>query len=103
MTIDLHNETPIRFSEIPGWCEETIGHRVNRSTCHRWRTRGCRGVKLETTLVGGTRYSTIEALERFFAGATAAADGNNIVCITGGMTDPAAIQRAESYLESEGI
>ena len=74
--IDLQNEIPIRFSEIPAWCESTLGTRINRSTCHRWRTRGARGVKLETVLVGGARYTTVEAIERFFASATLVADGD---------------------------
>jgi Protein of unknown function (DUF1580) len=41
----------------------------------RWRTHGVRGVKLETILVGGKRYTSREALQRFIERTTAAADG----------------------------
>ena len=100
--LDIKNESAIRVSKIPDWCAEHIGHTINRSTVFRWRTRGCRGVKLETILVGNARYSTLEALERFFAGSTAAADGNPYRnSVPFGTTDP--IQRAKSYLDSEGI
>ena len=98
--IDLQNETPLKFADIPSWLEETTGHRPNRSTCHRWRTRGCRGCRLSTSLIGGIRFTSIEALERFFAGATAAADGDHVL-ITGGMTDEAAIDRAERFLDAD--
>lgn len=37
-------------------------------TLWRWSQKGCRGVRLETILVGGIRYTSREALERFIAG-----------------------------------
>lgn len=61
--IDPTTETLIRFQEagrrIPG----------NPSVCalHRWRLSGVRGAKLETLLVGGTRFTSIEAIARFIA------------------------------------
>lgn len=51
------------------------GRGVNVSTTCRWFLRGIAGVKLETILIGGVRYTSREALQRFFAAATAAADG----------------------------
>jgi hypothetical protein len=45
------------------------------STVWRWQLRGVRGVRLETILLGGTRYTSHEALERFTTACTAAADG----------------------------
>lgn len=59
--IDPSAETLIRFQEagrrIPG----------NPSVCalHRWRISGVRGAKLETLLVGGTRFTSVEAIARF--------------------------------------
>ncbi|MBX3437201.1 MAG: DUF1580 domain-containing protein [Planctomycetaceae bacterium] len=47
----------------------------NISTLHRWRLHGVRGHKLETVLVGGRRFTSDEALERFIARTTAAGDG----------------------------
>jgi hypothetical protein len=35
------------------------------ATLHRWRLRGVKGVKLETVLVGGRRFTSVEALARF--------------------------------------
>jgi hypothetical protein len=53
----------------------TIPGRPNLSTLHRWRLRGVHGVRLETCRVGGRRFTSREALERFAAATTAAADG----------------------------
>ena len=49
---------------------------VHVCTVHRWRLRGVKGIKLETTRVGGRRYTTAEWLDRFHAAVTAAADGD---------------------------
>jgi hypothetical protein len=35
------------------------------ATLHRWRLRGVKGVKLETVLVGGRRFTSVEAIARF--------------------------------------
>jgi hypothetical protein len=40
--------------------------RPHPSTLWRWSARGIKGIKLETTLVGGRRYVSLEALARFF-------------------------------------
>ncbi|MEX2288269.1 MAG: DUF1580 domain-containing protein [Planctomycetaceae bacterium] len=45
---------------------------VNPATIWRWRTKGVKGVKLETFAIGGRQYTTREALERFITGVTAA-------------------------------
>lgn len=39
--------------------------RPHVSTLWRWYTRGVRGVRLETLVVGGRRYTSREALQRF--------------------------------------
>jgi hypothetical protein len=41
------------------------GQPVHRSVLERWRTRGIRGIVLETALIGGTRVTTEQAIERF--------------------------------------
>ena len=38
------------------------------ATLFRWAQKGCRGTRLETILVGGIRYTSREALDRFIAG-----------------------------------
>jgi Protein of unknown function (DUF1580) len=42
------------------------GRKAAVSTLHRWATLGVRGVILETLQVGGTRCTSIGALQRFF-------------------------------------
>lgn len=45
---DWNNETLIRMTEI------TIsGRRINAATAYRWKNKGVRGHKLETTWAGG--------------------------------------------------
>jgi hypothetical protein len=42
------------------------GRKTNVSTLYRWSQAGCRGVRLETIQIGGTRCTSREALQRFF-------------------------------------
>ena len=35
------------------------------ATLFRWAQKGCRGVRLESALIGGIRYTSREALDRF--------------------------------------
>jgi len=59
---DLLHEQLVAVAEIP----KHLPKRVHVSTCHRWYVRGIRGRKLETVLIGGRRFTTREALHRFF-------------------------------------
>jgi hypothetical protein len=56
---------------------------VHVSTLWRWVTRGLRGVRLETTMVGGARVTSLSALERFFI-ATNGTGKNSIPSATDG-------------------
>jgi Protein of unknown function (DUF1580) len=47
--------------------------RPHISTGYRFISKGCRGVILETVLVGGRRFCSREALRRFVTAVTAAA------------------------------
>lgn len=40
---------------------------VAPETAWRWALRGVRGVRLESTIIGGRRYTSREACERFLA------------------------------------
>lgn len=59
----IQTETLIPFSQarsaFPG------RQRVGLATLHRWRLSGVRGVKLETLVVGGIRFTSTEAIQRF--------------------------------------
>ena len=59
--IDIQTEKIVPVNKIPSHVPE----RPHLATCWRWIKRGCRGVKLETVLIGGKRYSSLEALQRF--------------------------------------
>lgn len=65
MSIDCELETLMTFDEartaFPG------DRRLSLATLHRWRLHGVRGVKLETLLIGGLRYTSREAIARFIA------------------------------------
>ena len=64
--IDLSSETVISLTEaakrLPA---RRGGKRPHVATLYRWSQRGCRGVRLETCQVGGTRCTSLEALQRF--------------------------------------
>lgn len=99
MSIDLTTETPITLATA---ARTLPGGAVHVSTIHRWRMKGVRGVRLETFLRGGIRYTTDEAIERFFAATTAAADGDATPVRTSRQRERA-IEQAERELERAGI
>ena len=68
------SENLLLFTKIPSHLEERTGKRPHIASCHRWRTRGIGDIKLETILIGGTRYTSEQALERFFQDSTKAKD-----------------------------
>lgn len=41
------------------------GKRLHISAVYRWALRGVRGVRLETVKIGGTTYTSREAIQRF--------------------------------------
>lgn len=41
------------------------GRSIHYVTVHRWATRGVRGVRLETTWIGGRRFTSLQAVQRF--------------------------------------
>lgn len=71
-------------------------------TTWRWDKRGVRGVKLETFVIGGRRFTTEEAFARFVERTTAAADGHTPQARTNRQRE-AAIAQAERELSEAGI
>jgi hypothetical protein len=57
----------IPLSQIPSRLplSQRTGEPIRHDTVQKWTTRGCRGVKLEVTRVGGSLYTSEEALNRF--------------------------------------
>jgi hypothetical protein len=54
---------------------KSLPGRPHASSIWRWYKKGARGVRLETILRGGRRFTSVEAIERFIIATTAAADG----------------------------
>ncbi len=73
--VDLSLETPLTLRQA---AQQAPGQ-PHVSTVNRWWRRGVRGVRLETCLVGGKRFTTRESLARFFAATTAASVADNAV------------------------
>lgn len=64
--IDIAGEQLIPISEVPRRLPpRTTGKRVHISAVYRWLQRGVRGVVLESVRVGGSTYTSVEALQRF--------------------------------------
>ena len=99
MSIDLTTETPKTLAKA---AKTLPGGAVHVSTIHRWRMKGVRGVRLETFLRGGIRYTTDEAIGRFFAATTAAADGDATPVRISRQRERD-ISQAEAELEAAGI
>ena len=100
--IDVVNEKMMPFRQVPKWCEKHIGKRIHPTTIHRWRIRGARGVKLDTILIGGQRFTSVETLLRFFAESTEA-ESPASASVTLDRHQQARVKAADIYLESEGI
>jgi len=75
--IDTTIETIRPLSHAARRVPSRSGRGVNVSTIWRWGQRGVKGIRLETLLIGGIRYTSDEALHRFFAETTAAANGDS--------------------------
>jgi hypothetical protein len=82
----------------------TLAHRegVSPSTVWRWASRGVRGVRLESALVGGRRMTSAEAFARFAEATTATAAGGSPPQRTN-REQSAAIRRAEEALRRAGV
>ncbi|GMU22147.1 MAG: hypothetical protein AMXMBFR13_22350 [Phycisphaerae bacterium] len=64
--IDLSTEQVISLAEaarrLP---RRRAGKKAHVSCVYRWTTAGCKGVILESVQVGGTRCTSVEAIQRF--------------------------------------
>jgi len=64
MTIDYEAETIVSLGEA---CRSFPPDGISDATMARWIQRGVRGVKLETLMIGGRRFTSKEAICRFIA------------------------------------
>jgi hypothetical protein len=61
--IDINHED----LQLLGEACHTIPGKPHVSTLIRWAMRGVRGIRLETVIVGGRRFTSVQAIERFLA------------------------------------
>ena len=73
MAIDITRMKLLTFNQAAQYLPERS--RPSAATWWRWWRTGLRGVRLETVLVGGRRYTTKDSVQMFAARLTAAADG----------------------------
>jgi hypothetical protein len=65
--IDSAHETLISLADVPAQLPNRRGGRRPHVSCiYRWAQRGCKGIRLETLQCGGTKVTSLEALQRFF-------------------------------------
>ena len=96
--VDVLSEDMVTLTEAT----KIIPGRPCSSSIWRWYQHGCRGIKLETAIVGGRRFTSREAIERFVRRTTEARNGapvNSAPC----RQRQAAIAKAERELEAAGI
>lgn len=66
--IDFLTEEVVSFADAARMLPRRRGgKRPHVATLYRWSQRGCRGVRLETIQVGGTRCTSRQAIARFCA------------------------------------
>jgi hypothetical protein len=64
--IEVTTESLIPLHDVPRRLPPRCnGKRIHISAVYRWIQRGVRGVRLESVKIGGTGYTTAEALQRF--------------------------------------
>jgi hypothetical protein len=101
--IDTQSETLLTRAQGRREIPSRTGRTVSVSTVWRWAIRGCRGVKLETVVCGAIRYTSREAIHRFFAACTAAADGAPAPSHRNGRQRQKSIEAAERELSEAGL
>lgn len=74
--VDIATEKLIALADVPKHLPKRRGGRkVNLATVYRWASHGLHGVRLEVVQVGGTKCTSMTALQKFFERLSAAANG----------------------------
>ncbi len=101
--IDITSETILTLADAAKSLPKRSGRRIHTSTVYRWSQRGCRGIRLETAQLGGSRVTSVEALQRFVERLTAADPRISTPMAVTPARRRREIARAEKALEQEGI
>ncbi len=74
--IESSQESLLSFAEVTRVVPPRRGgKRLHIATVYRWARHGCRGVRLETIQIGGSSFTSREALERFYQALTRQGEG----------------------------
>ena len=99
--IDISNEHLIPICDVPRRLPpRSTGKRVHISAVYRWVQRGVRGLRLETIKVGGTAYTSQEALQRFADGLSGQQRDSATSPLATSLTRQKQIERAEREVEA---
>lgn len=105
--IDISSEKVVSLSEAASLVpRRRAGKKCNTATVYRWTTIGLRGITLESIQIGGTKATSVEAMQRFFDALTSAASQRTAPappspCVTAQRRKQ--IAAAERRLEKAGI
>lgn len=78
MAIDISSEQVVTFTEaVSHLPQRRRGKRPNVATLYRWSNEGNRGIRLEYLMIGSTRCTSLEALQRFFDQLTALSEAQS--------------------------
>jgi hypothetical protein len=67
---DLSEEKPLTLPAAAIFLGNITGQKPHVATIWRWCLKGCHGVKLESICIGGKRFVTRSAIERFVEDST---------------------------------
>lgn len=62
---DLREDQPLSLPDAAEFLGKLTGQKPHVSTLWRWCLKGCKGAKLESICIGGKRFVTAAAIERF--------------------------------------
>lgn len=72
---DLRDDQLMSLPDAATYLGAITGRKPHVSTLWRWCQKGCRGVRLESICIGGKRFVTAAAIERFVEALTASGAG----------------------------
>lgn len=100
--IDLQNETIQSLADGAAYIGRLTGRTPHAATVWRWADKGVAGIKLEVARVGGRKYTSAEAIQRFVDRCTEA-DGDATPARRTTRQRERAINAAEKRLALVGI
>ena len=97
--MSLRDEQLVSFPDA----SKRLPSRPSINTFHRWRMRGIKGHRLETCRLAGRRYTSVEALDRFFDAVDAEHQPQKQAASITPKQRQASIEAAEQILAAAGV